>query len=211
MSNYRVVVATEPTHTAPTACQWIADSDGHDVAPMGGPARSASRRKAGGSPRKRGSSRGGGGGGGGGAKGGPGAGARRSSRPALRRTKTAGTRLGAGGGDGLSRADFNWKCMLGKGAVGRVRLAQLRSSGRYYAVKCISKALINEKQNVDHIRSECDILRSLRHPFIARLFSAFQDDGVLAMCLQYACGARCRRFGIVAVISIEVVYMCIYS
>lgn len=203
LNSYRVVVASSAASDegvgnsrrkaagGAAACpRWIANPDQRDAEPVGGAgggSRSGSaaaptrRRKAGGSPRKRGK-------GGGGAAG---AGARKSSRPALRRTKTVGASLGgAGGTSELSRDDFNWKCMLGKGAIGRVRLAQLRSSGRFYAVKCISKALVNDKQNVEHIRTELDILRRLRHPFIARMFAAFQDDGVLALCLEYACGAR---------------------
>merc|ERR1712098_286563 len=73
-----------------------------------------------------------------------------------------------------SHDGFEWKNLLGKGAIGRVRLARRKTDGKYYAVKCMRKRHIYEKKCIHHVKSEIDVLRRADHPFVVHMFAAFQ-------------------------------------
>lgn len=47
--------------------------------------------------------------------------------------------------------------------------------GKPYAVKILKKRKIIELNQIDHIKSEKDLLATTMHPFIVNLFESFQD------------------------------------
>jgi len=58
---------------------------------------------------------------------------------------------------------------LGYGTFGRVKLVRLRNSREVFALKIMKKIDIIKQKQVDHIKSEKEILLELDHPFIVSL------------------------------------------
>jgi serine/threonine protein kinase len=76
--------------------------------------------------------------------------------------------------------------VVGKGYMGKVMVVRQRQSGQIYAIKSIHKQAIMERREVNHTRSERDILADLVGqqkndtsaplcPFLIHLHAAFQD------------------------------------
>lgn len=88
--------------------------------------------------------------------------------------------------------DFeNLRC-LGKGAFGTVNLVKQQETGRLYAQKMFKKASLTvHKRLVEQTRTERTILESVnRHPFVVKLYYAFQDHEKLYLILEYAQGGE---------------------
>lgn len=92
----------------------------------------------------------------------------------------------------MHASDFvSLKC-LGKGAFGTVLLVKQHSTGRLFAQKQLKKATLTvEKGLVEQTKTERAILESVnRHPFVVKLFYAFQDKQKLYLILEYAQGGE---------------------
>lgn len=57
--------------------------------------------------------------------------------------------------------------------------------GKVYAMKVLRKDVIAAKGQIEHTKSERDILFEVRHPFIVRLRYAFQSDDKLYLVTDY--------------------------
>ncbi|KAJ2956735.1 hypothetical protein NQZ79_g7447 [Umbelopsis isabellina] len=79
---------------------------------------------------------------------------------------------------------------LGTGTFGRVYLARLRDSQKYYAMKVLKKQEVVRLKQVEHINSEKQILAFVKFPFIVNLYCTFQDDRNLFMMLEYVVGGE---------------------
>jgi serine/threonine-protein kinase Psk1 len=91
----------------------------------------------------------------------------------------------------VSAEDFQPITCLGKGSFGTVVLVKHHATGKLYAQKQFKKAsLVVRKKLVDQTRTERDILTSIRHPFIVKLYYAFQDREKLYLILEYAQGGE---------------------
>lgn len=92
----------------------------------------------------------------------------------------------------MTADDFEPLRCLGKGSFGTVILVRQKSTGKLYAQKQFKKAsLIVGKQLVDQTKTERAILESInRHPFVVKLFYAFQDHEKLYLILEYAQGGE---------------------
>lgn len=88
--------------------------------------------------------------------------------------------------------DFEKLRCLGKGAFGTVHLVKQHASGRLYAQKQFKKASLTvHRRLVEQTRTERTILESInRHPFVVKLFYAFQDQERLYLILEYAQGGE---------------------
>ena len=88
--------------------------------------------------------------------------------------------------------DFQSLRCLGKGAFGTVNLVKQHASGRLYAQKQFKKASLTiHKRLVEQTRTERTILESVnRHPFVVKLYYAFQDQEKLYLILEYAQGGE---------------------
>ncbi|KAI0020516.1 protein kinase-like protein [Xylariomycetidae sp. FL0641] len=88
--------------------------------------------------------------------------------------------------------DFEPLRCLGKGTYGTVLLVKQRSSGRLYAQKQFKKAsVVVHKKLVEQTKTERQILESVnRHPFVVKLFYAFQDHEKLYLILEYGQGGE---------------------
>lgn len=78
--------------------------------------------------------------------------------------------------------------MVGKGAFGKVMLVRKKNgtgAGKTYAMKVLKKQVIIEKNQVEHTKSEREILFQIRHPYIVRLQFAFHNDQNLYLVTDY--------------------------
>ncbi|KAF2834903.1 kinase-like protein [Patellaria atrata CBS 101060] len=92
----------------------------------------------------------------------------------------------------MTASDFDTLRCLGKGAYGTVLLVKQRATGRLFAQKQLRKATLTvHKKLVEQTRTERQILESVsRHPFVVKLFYAFQDHEKLYLILEYAQGGE---------------------
>ncbi|KAK4998385.1 hypothetical protein LTR66_002359 [Elasticomyces elasticus] len=92
----------------------------------------------------------------------------------------------------MCAADFLPLKCLGKGAFGTVHLVKQVATGRLYAQKQFRKASLTvHKRLVEQTRTERAILESVnRHPFVVKLYYAFQDHEKLYLILEYAQGGE---------------------
>jgi len=92
----------------------------------------------------------------------------------------------------MTAADFEPLTCLGKGTYGTVLLVKQKSTGRLYAQKQLRKATLTVKKKlVEQTKTERAILESVnRHPFVVKLFYAFQDHEKLYLILEYAQGGE---------------------
>jgi serine/threonine protein kinase len=92
----------------------------------------------------------------------------------------------------MAADDFEPLRCLGKGTYGTVLLVKQRTTGRLYAQKQFKKAsLVVHKKLVEQTKTERQILESVnRHPFVVKLFYAFQDQEKLYLILEYGQGGE---------------------
>ncbi|KAL5040088.1 hypothetical protein RTP6_007150 [Batrachochytrium dendrobatidis] len=88
--------------------------------------------------------------------------------------------------------DFKLRQVIGKGAFGKVKLVELRTTKQKYALKYINKLQCIEKKQVYHMFDERMLLENLEHPFIVNLRFAFQDDENMFMVIDVALGGDLR-------------------
>ncbi|KAL4915288.1 kinase-like domain-containing protein [Aspergillus aurantiobrunneus] len=92
----------------------------------------------------------------------------------------------------MTTDDFDPLLCLGKGSFGTVLLVRHALTGKLYAQKQFKKASITvHKKLVEQTKTERTILESVnRHPFVVKLFYAFQDHERLYLVLEYAQGGE---------------------
>ncbi|KAK2072823.1 hypothetical protein P8C59_007154 [Phyllachora maydis] len=92
----------------------------------------------------------------------------------------------------MTADDFEPLRCLGKGTYGTVLLVKQRMTGRLFAQKQFKKAsLIVHKKLIEQTKTERQILESVnRHPFVVKLFYAFQDQEKLYLILEYGQGGE---------------------
>jgi len=98
--------------------------------------------------------------------------------------------------DQFNKSDFDIKRTLGVGAYGYVKLVKwnkapsTNNTDVLYALKCVSKQLIEEKKQHHKIKREQDIMTSLVHPFIARCFTVMEDFKGKYFLMEALCGGE---------------------
>jgi len=92
----------------------------------------------------------------------------------------------------MTAADFDTITCLGKGTFGTVHLVKQVATGRLFAQKQFRKASLTvQKRLVEQTKTERAILESInRHPFVVKLYYAFQDREKLYLILEYAQGGE---------------------
>ncbi|TAQ86033.1 hypothetical protein B7494_g5641 [Chlorociboria aeruginascens] len=92
----------------------------------------------------------------------------------------------------MTAIDFEPLRCLGKGTFGTVLLVKQQATGRLFAQKQFKKASLTvHKRLVEQTKTERHILESVnRHPFVVKLFYAFQDQEKLYLILEYAQGGE---------------------
>ena len=79
--------------------------------------------------------------------------------------------------------------MLGKGAFGKVNIGIHKLTGKYVAIKCISKKAMNiNKHNSEKVKKEVDILEQLKSSSIIRLFETFESEKYMLLVEELCVG-----------------------
>ncbi|KAL0231580.1 hypothetical protein GEMRC1_010984 [Eukaryota sp. GEM-RC1] len=81
----------------------------------------------------------------------------------------------------INPSHFEKLKLIGKGSFGKVFLVRKNDSNEIFAMKVLNKARIIEKQQVEHTRTEREVLQRIKHPFIVPLHYAFQTKEKLYM------------------------------
>jgi hypothetical protein len=93
-------------------------------------------------------------------------------------------------------SSFKFRKELGKGAFGRVLLAEARTDGQLYALKIITKKNMRSSDR-RQAKAERDILHAMTlkapHPFTSGLKFAFQSENNLYLGMDYIPGGNLRE------------------
>lgn len=86
--------------------------------------------------------------------------------------------------------DLEIKNTLGTGTFGRVVLVRHKPTLEYFALKMLPITEVVRLKQVEHVKSEKEILLAVKHPFIVRLLWTDHNDRFLYMLLEYICGGE---------------------
>jgi len=86
--------------------------------------------------------------------------------------------------------DFDLLKIIGKGSYGTVVQVRLKDTGDIFAMKVIDKKFVVEKNEIQHTISERNILSKVNHPFIMKLYFAFQTEDKLYLVLEFVNGGE---------------------
>lgn len=84
--------------------------------------------------------------------------------------------------------DFEQLTVIGKGAFGEVRLCRAKSTGEIFALKKLKKSDMLSRGQVEHVRSERNLLVEVDSRCIVKLFCSFQDSEFLYLIMEYLPG-----------------------
>ena len=84
--------------------------------------------------------------------------------------------------------EYEPEALIGRGGFGEVYLVRHRKTQELFALKKVSKDLILNKNQIDHIRSERSALAVSTSDWVVELKSSFQDDHFLYFLMEYVPG-----------------------
>jgi RAC serine/threonine-protein kinase len=90
----------------------------------------------------------------------------------------------------VSVDDFDLLATVGKGSFGKVIQVRKKDTGKIYAMKVLDKHHILEANEVEHTRSEKNILQMIHHPFLVNLYYAFQTETKLYFIMDFVNGGE---------------------
>ena len=74
------------------------------------------------------------------------------------------------------------------GKKSNLKYKKKKNTGKYYAMKILSKEMVMNQNITRYIYTEKTIQSELRHPFIVKLYCAFQTETKLFMVMDYCKG-----------------------
>ncbi|KAJ2227370.1 hypothetical protein EV180_002482 [Coemansia sp. RSA 518] len=87
--------------------------------------------------------------------------------------------------------DFTVLKLIGKGGYGKVYLVQHKQTHRYFAMKVLRKAsILLKRRQITFTMTERSILSEVQHPFIVKLYYAFQSNSKLYLIMEYVAGGE---------------------
>ncbi|XVE70079.1 hypothetical protein DITRI_Ditri10aG0043100 [Diplodiscus trichospermus] len=84
--------------------------------------------------------------------------------------------------------DFEQLTVIGRGAFGEVRLCRAKNTGEIFAMKKLKKSEMLSRGQVEHVRSERNLLAEVDSRCIVKLFYSFQDSDFLYLIMEYLPG-----------------------
>jgi protein-serine/threonine kinase len=97
----------------------------------------------------------------------------------------------------LTTNDLEKIRVLGKGDVGCVYLVHVKGypmNAHLYAMKVLKKEDMIERQKVQRVLTERDILCTTKHPYIVSYYTSFQNEFKLFIIMEYCAGGEFFRF-----------------
>ena len=86
--------------------------------------------------------------------------------------------------------DFVQLKVIGKGSYGKVMLVRHEKSQAIYAMKMLRKENVVKRNQVQHTKTERNVLEAVSHPFIVGLHYAFQTPKKLYFVLEFCPGGE---------------------
>jgi protein-serine/threonine kinase len=80
--------------------------------------------------------------------------------------------------------------VVGKGSYGKVMLVKHKNENNVYAMKMLRKENVIKRNQVEHTKTERNVLEAVSHPFIVTLHYAFQTPKKLYFVLEYCPGGE---------------------
>lgn len=93
-------------------------------------------------------------------------------------------------GKKVSTEDFIVNRVIGKGSFGKVMEVTKKDTGEVFAMKEMSKEVIERENLLEHIFAEKSILQKIDHPFVVQLHFAFQTKDKLYLILDFLSGGE---------------------
>jgi RAC serine/threonine-protein kinase len=90
----------------------------------------------------------------------------------------------------VSVQDFDLLNVIGKGSFGKVIQVRKKDTGKVYAMKVLNKKNILDNNELEHTRTEKNILQKLAHPFLVNLNYSFQTSDKLYFIMDYINGGE---------------------
>jgi len=84
----------------------------------------------------------------------------------------------------ITLSDLKFEKLIGTGMYSKVYLVQSIKSRAYFALKVMPKNLAKKT------KSEAEVMRSIDHPFIVKLWNSFEDEENLYMVMEFAAGGE---------------------
>ncbi|KAM4662874.1 serine/threonine-protein kinase N3 isoform 2-T2 [Discoglossus pictus] len=91
----------------------------------------------------------------------------------------------------LKLEDFTCLCVLGRGHFGKVLLAELKETGKLFAIKALKKRDIICRDEFESLQCEkriFEVVNSSGHPFLVNLFACFQTPDHACFVMEYMPG-----------------------
>jgi len=108
-------------------------------------------------------------------------------------TSGGGTANGSNGDGVVKRVglqDFDLLHVIGKGSFGKVLQVKKKDTGKIYAMKVLNKKNILENNELEHTKTEKNILQKLAHPFLVNLAYSFQTPDKLYFIMDFINGGE---------------------
>lgn len=88
----------------------------------------------------------------------------------------------------VSKDDFEFIKIIGRGAFGEVTLARQKATGEVFAMKIMRKIDMIKKNQVQHIKAERNLLAAADNPWVVKLLYSFQDSSNLYLVMEFIPG-----------------------
>lgn len=86
--------------------------------------------------------------------------------------------------------DFTILKVLGRGSFGKVMMVRKNDSGELFAMKSLRKDALLEREQVEHTRTEKQIMMHVNHPFLVKLEHAFSTPDKIYFVMRYMRGGE---------------------
>lgn len=94
----------------------------------------------------------------------------------------------------ISEDDFDIIKLLGKGAFGKVFLAEKKGTNELFALKVISKSSVIKKNTFEYLKNEKIIMQSVNHPFVLKLEYFFSNPEYVFFALKFKTGGELYKY-----------------
>eukprot|EP00331_Platyophrya_macrostoma_P008945 CAMPEP_0176418766 /NCGR_PEP_ID=MMETSP0127-20121128/7656_1 /TAXON_ID=938130 /ORGANISM="Platyophrya macrostoma, Strain WH" /LENGTH=379 /DNA_ID=CAMNT_0017799133 /DNA_START=150 /DNA_END=1289 /DNA_ORIENTATION=- len=94
----------------------------------------------------------------------------------------------------VTKEDFESLDVLGKGSFAYVVLAKRIATGKYYAMKVVTKQGLLDHKRVQDVFTERNVLTRLTHPYLLKLHWTFQSEHKLFFVMDYMPGGDLDKY-----------------